>query len=77
MGWRRLQAIVSSPMFVAGDHGGDTEGSPAVKAICGPTAPTYDESAIDDVLIWGYVLGRTDAHAKPSAASPKVASLED
>jgi hypothetical protein len=76
-GWRRLRAIVASEMFVAGKHGNDAEGSVTVKATCGPTAPTYDESAIDDVLIWGYVLGRTDAYAKPSAASAKIGRLEN
>ena len=62
IGWRRLAEIVASPAFVEGAHGDDG----TVKAVCGPTAPTYEESAVPDELIWGYVLGRVEARSKPS-----------
>ncbi len=76
-GWRRLQAIVASPIFVTGEHGGDQQGAAKAKAVCGPTAPSYNTDAIPDELVWGYVLGRVDARAKPAASSAIVGSLEN
>jgi len=73
-GWRRLERIVASSTFVAGEHGGD--GAAKKQSVCGPTAPSYRPDAIPDELVWGYVLGRVEAHAKASASSPSVGILE-
>jgi hypothetical protein len=76
-GWQRLQATVASPVFVPGKHSGDQEGAPTVTAVCGPTAPSYNQDAVPDELTWGYVLGRTEARAKPSPTAPSVGTLEN
>ena len=76
IGWRRLERIVASSMFVPGAHGGDQDGAAKATAVCGPTAPTYKQEAIEDELVWGYVLGRVDAHAKPLASSPSIGTLD-
>jgi hypothetical protein len=75
-GWRRLEAIVASPMFVSGKHGGDDGGSKTVAA-CGPTAPSYNSDAIPDELVWGYVLDRATIYAKPAASGSGIATLEN
>jgi hypothetical protein len=77
MGWARLEGIAGSPLFVAGERAGDHEDSPLLEAVCGPTPPAYAEDAIPDELLFGYVLGRADAFAKPSPDAPKVGTLEN
>jgi hypothetical protein len=59
-------------MFVEGKHGGG-----AKKAVCGPTPPSYREGAIPDELVYGYVVGRADVLAKPSATAKVIGTLEN
>jgi hypothetical protein len=75
-GWRRLETIAASPIFVSGKHGGD-DGGKKIEAVCGPATPAYDSNAIPDELIWGYVLERANVFAKPAVSGTALATLEN
>lgn len=75
-GWRRLEAIAASPIFVSGKHGGDDGGNKTM-AVCGPAAPSYNVEAIPDELVWGYVLDPATVYAKPAASGSGIATVEN
>lgn len=75
-GWRRLEAIAASPIFVSGKHGGD-DGGNKTAVVCGPTVPSYSIEAIPDELVWGYVLDGVTVYATPAASGSGIATLEN